>query len=105
MFPENFDMNGLLAQAQAMQAQLADAQTQLAASSFTGTAGGDLVTATISGDGQLTSLVIKPEAVDPDDTESLADLVIAAVRAANSQLQAKAAAIMPQVPGMGGLGF
>ncbi len=104
MFPENFDMNALMAQAQAMQAQLATAQSELAQSSFTGSAGGDLVVATISGDGQLVGLTIKPEAVDPEDTESLADLVIAAVRDANGSLQAKAAAIMPQVPGMDGLG-
>lgn len=108
MFPEGMDMNGLLAQAQAMQAQLQQAQAELEASSFTGTAGGDLVQATVSGTGELTALTIKPEAIDPEDAEGLADLVLAAVRDANAQLQAKAASVMPQMPempDMGSLGF
>ncbi|GAA1391845.1 YbaB/EbfC family nucleoid-associated protein [Luteococcus peritonei] len=105
MFPEGMDMNALLAQAQAMQAQLQQAQAQLVASSFTGTAGGDLVEATITGDGELTALTIKPEAMDPEDPESLADLVLAAVRDANAQLKTKAAEVMPAMPEMGGLGF
>lgn len=103
MFGEGMDMNALLAQAQAMQAQLANAQAELAETDFTGSAGGDLVVATVKGTGELTSLVIKPEAIDPDDAEGLADLVIAAVRSANAQLQAKAQAVMPQMPG--GMGF
>ncbi|MFZ2259849.1 hypothetical protein EDD41_1615 [Luteococcus japonicus] len=105
MFPEGMDMNGLLQQAQAMQAQLQQAQDELASSSFTGTAGGDLVEATMTGAGELTGLVIKPEAIDPEDAEGLADLVLAAVRDASAQVQAKAAAVMPGMPDMGSLGF
>jgi DNA-binding protein YbaB len=52
MFPEG-DMSALLAQAQAMQQQLIDAQEELANSRFDGTAGGDLVTATVTGSGEL----------------------------------------------------
>lgn len=98
MFPEGLDMNGLLAQAQAMQAQFQAAQDELAAETFAGTAGGGLVEATMNGSGVLVGLVIKPEAVDPDDTESLADLIVAAVRDATAQVNAKAAAIMPAMP-------
>lgn len=108
MFGEGMDMSGLLAHAQAMQAQLRQAQDELANSSFTGTAGGGLVEATMAGTGELTGLVIKPEAIDPEDADGLADLVLAAVRDASSQLQAKAAAVMPvmpDVPDMGSLGF
>lgn len=105
MFGEGMDMSGLLAQAQQMQAQLQQAQDELANSTFTGTAGGGLVEATMTGAGELTGLVIKPEACDPEDTESLADLVLAAVRDASSQMQAKAAAVMPAMPDMGSLGF
>ena len=50
-----------------------------------GTAGGDLVTVTITGAGELVGLVIKPEAVDPEDTETLADLILAAVRDATAR--------------------
>lgn len=105
MFPEGMDMNALLAQAQAMQAQLQNAQSELEATTFTGTAGGDLVEATMTGAGELTGLVIKPEAIDPEDAEGLADLVLAAVRDAAQQVQAKAATVMPSMPDMGSLGF
>ncbi|GAA1825035.1 YbaB/EbfC family nucleoid-associated protein [Microlunatus capsulatus] len=105
MIPEG-DMSGLLAQAQAMQQQLLDAQRELAEATVEGSAGGDVVTATVSGAGELLGLVIKPEAVDPEDTETLADLVLAAVRDATGKSQALAAAKLgPLTGGMGGLGF
>jgi DNA-binding YbaB/EbfC family protein len=105
MIPEG-DMSGLLAQAQAMQEQLLNAQRELAEATVEGTSGGDLVTATVSGAGELLGLVIKPEAVDPEDTETLADLVLAAVRDATGKSQALAAAKLgPLAGGMGGLGF
>ncbi|MFP5283674.1 MAG: YbaB/EbfC family nucleoid-associated protein, partial [Actinomycetes bacterium] len=90
MIPEG-DMSGFLAQAQAMQQQLLTAQQELAETEVQGSAGGDLVTATVTGTGELVGLAIKPEAVDPEDTETLADLVVAAVRDANAQAQAQAA--------------
>ena len=100
------DMSGMLAQVQAMQTQLMQAQQELAETEITGTAGGDLVSATISGTGELLGLNIKPEACDPEDTESLADLIVAAVRDANHQQQAVAAAKMgPLAGGLGALGF
>jgi DNA-binding YbaB/EbfC family protein len=102
MIPEG-DMSGFLAQAQAMQQQLLNAQQELAETEIEGTAGGDMVTATITGAGELVGLVIKPEAVDPDDTETLADLVLAAVRDASTKSQALAAAKLgPLAGGLGG---
>jgi DNA-binding YbaB/EbfC family protein len=102
MIPEG-DMSGLLAQAQAMQQQLLDAQRELAEATVEGSSGGDLVRATVSGAGELLDLVIKPEAVDPEDTETLADLVLAAVRDATGKSQALAAAKLgPLTGGMGG---
>lgn len=95
-----FDMNALLAQAQAMQQQLANAQNELAAMSVTGSAGGDLVEVTMSGTGEVTAVVIKPEACDPDDTDTLGDLVVAACRDASLKVQALAQAAMPRIPGM-----
>ena len=103
MIPEGGDMSGFLAQAQAMQQQLLTAQQELAETEITGSAGGDLVTATITGAGELVGLQIKPEAVDPEDTETLADLIVAAVRDANTQSQALAAAKLgPLAGGLGG---
>lgn len=102
MIPEG-DMSGLLAQAQAMQTQLMQAQQELAETTVEGTSGGEVVTATVTGAGELVGLVIKPEAVDADDTETLADLVLAAVRDATSQSQALAAAKLgPMAGGLGG---
>jgi nucleoid-associated protein EbfC len=102
MIPEG-DMSGLLAQAQAMQQQLFTAQQELADTKVEGSAGGDLVTATVTGAGELVALTIKPEAVDPEDTETLADLVLAAVRDANNQAQALAASKLgPLAGGLGG---
>ena len=106
MIPDGGDMSGLLAQAQAMQQQLMQAQQELAETEIQGSAGGDLVTATITGAGELIGLVIKPEAVDADDTETLADLVIAAVRDATNKSQALAAAKLgPLAGGLGGGGL
>jgi len=108
MIPDGADMSGLLAQAQAMQAQLMAAQQELAETTVEGSAGGDVVTATVTGAGELVGLVIKPEAVDPEDTETLADLVLAAVRDATGRAQSLAAAKLgPLAGGLGGggLGF
>jgi DNA-binding YbaB/EbfC family protein len=103
MIPEGGDMSGFLAQAQAMQEQLLTAQQELAETQIEGSAGGDLVTATITGAGELIGLQIKPEAVDPEDTETLADLIVAAVRDANHKSQALAAAKLgPLAGGLGG---
>jgi DNA-binding YbaB/EbfC family protein len=105
MIPEG-DMSGFLAQAQAMQQQLLQTQQELAATEVEGSAGGDLVSATVTGSGELVALSIKPEAVDPEDTETLADLVIAAVRDANHKAQALAASKLgPLTGGLGGLGL
>lgn len=98
------DMNQLLQQAQQMQESLVSAQQELAEAEVTGTAGGDLVTATVNGVGELQSLDIKSEACDPSDTESLADLIVAAVHDASSNAQRMAAdKLGPLSQGMGGL--
>ena len=105
MIPEG-DMSGMLAQVQAMQSQLVQAQQELAEAEVQGSAGGGLVKATVSGTGELLKLDIDPEACDPTDTESLADLVLAAVRDATHQQQALAASKLgPMAGGLGGLGI
>jgi DNA-binding YbaB/EbfC family protein len=103
MIPEG-DMSGLLAQAQATQEQLINAQQELADMQIEGSAGGGLVTATVSGANELLGLVIKPEAVDPSDTETLADLIVAAIRDATNKAQAVAASKLGPLAGGLGLG-
>jgi DNA-binding YbaB/EbfC family protein len=76
-------MNQMMKQAQAMQRKLLAAQEELAAQEVTGQAGGGMVTATVAGDGSsVKTIEINPDAVDPDDVEMLADMVVAAVNEA-----------------------
>ena len=100
-------MSQLLQQAQKMQQALADAQQQLASSEVTGTASGGLVSATMTGNGDVVALTIAPAAVDPDDVETLQDLVVAALRDAQRAVNELAAATMGPVTGGlgGGLGL
>lgn len=102
--PEGLDVQQLLQQAQRMQEQLMSAQQNLAETEVTGTSGGGLVTATVTGAGELVSLDIAPSVVDPADVETLSDLVVAAVRDATAQAQRLAADQMgPLGQGLGGL--
>ncbi|MEV0846348.1 YbaB/EbfC family nucleoid-associated protein [Streptomyces sp. NPDC049954] len=99
------NMQQLLQQAQKMQQDLAQAQEELAATEVDGQAGGGLVRATVNGSGELRSLVIDPKAVDPEDTETLADLVVAAVQAANENAQQlQQEKLGPLAQGLGGGG-
>ncbi|MFC8508480.1 YbaB/EbfC family nucleoid-associated protein [Streptomyces sp. NPDC057411] len=103
------NMQQLLQQAQKMQQDLARAQEELARTEVDGQAGGGLVKATVTGSGELRGLVIDPKAVDPEDTETLADLIVAAVQAANDNAQqlqqAKLGPLTQGLGGMPGLGF
>jgi DNA-binding YbaB/EbfC family protein len=98
------NMQAILQQAQKMQEQLLAAQEQLANAEVTGTAGGGLVTATVSGSAELKSLTIDPKVVDPEDTETLADLIVAAVRDASNNAQKMQQDKMgPLAGGLGGM--
>ncbi|KIQ62844.1 YbaB/EbfC family nucleoid-associated protein [Kitasatospora griseola] len=99
-------MQQLLKQAQKMQEELGRAQKELAETVVRGSAGGGLVEVTVTGAGELTSVTISPEAVDPEDTETLGDLVLAAVRDANAAAQKLQAERMgPLAQGLGGAGI
>jgi nucleoid-associated protein EbfC len=104
-----FDMQQLLKQAQQMQQGLMAAQEELAQARVAGTSGGGLVTATVNGKGDLLALKIDPKALGPeadlDDAETLADLVLAAVRDATGNASALASSTMgPLAEGLGGFG-
>ena len=76
------NMQQMMKQARKMQEQLAAAQETIAQSTVDASAGGGMVKVTVSGDMQVTSLKIDPEAIDPEDVEMLQDMVIAAVNEA-----------------------
>ena len=79
------DLNKLMQQAQQMQEDMQKAQEEIAKETVEGTAGGGAVTVKATGTGKITEIKIKREAIDPEDPETLEDLVLAAV---NSALQA-----------------
>src|SRR4051794_17176248 len=81
----NMDLNKLMQQAQQMQEDMQKAQEEMAKETVEGTAGGGAVSVKATGTGKILEIKIKKEAVDPEDVETLEDLVLAAV---NSALQA-----------------
>jgi DNA-binding YbaB/EbfC family protein len=86
-----------------MQQKLAAAQAELAEAEVTGTSGGGLVTVTVSGSGEFRSVSIDPKAVDPDDIETLEDLVLAAITNANDEVRKLTETKMgPLSAGLGG---
>ncbi len=100
------NMQQLMKQAQKMQEQLEAAQAELADAEVKGSAGGGLVEATVRGSGELLALTIDPKAVDPDDIETLQDLIVAAVRDANRAATELANEKMgPVAGGLGGMGL
>jgi DNA-binding YbaB/EbfC family protein len=100
------NLQQLLKQAQKMQEQVASAQAELAGTELTGTAGGGLVTVTMTGTGEVTGVKIDPKAVDPDDVETLEDLVLAAIHNAAEAVRALTEQKMgPVAGGLGGLGL
>jgi len=100
-----FDINALLQQAQDMQQHMLAAQEELAAATVDGTVGDGLVTVTVSGTGDLLGVSIKNGSFDPDETEDLEDLIVAAYRDAKTQADALAAEKLgPLAGGLGGGG-
>ena len=100
------DMNQIMAQAQQMQAQLQEAQLEIMKSKVTGTAGNGLVTVELVGSGDITAVHIDPQVVNPEDVETLQDLVMGAIEDANKKLQQLATEKMgPLSEGLGALGL
>ena len=103
------DMNQMMQQAQQMQLELARAQEEIKGMTYTATSGGGMVSATALGDGSVQSIEIDPEVVDPDDVETLSDILVAAVNEAikkvnetNSDEMGKITGSlgMPGIPGL-----
>ncbi len=97
------NLQKLMKQAQAMQANMANAQARLAEKTYTAEAAGGKIQVTANGVGMVTDLKINPAVVDPDDAEFLASLVLKAVQDALNGSKQMADAEMRKVTG--GLGF
>jgi DNA-binding YbaB/EbfC family protein len=103
----SMDMNKLMQQAQQMQEQMQKAQDEMANEIVEGTAGGGAVTVKATGTGKITEIKIKKEAIDPDDPETLEDLVLAAVNAAlqSAEELAKSKLNLGELGDLGSLGL
>ena len=101
----SFDINALMKQAQEMQSQMAQMQEEASKETAEASAGGGMVTVVATAGGEIKELRIDPKAIDPDDPEMLADLVMAAaneaLRAAHAKVADKMKAMLP--PDLGGL--
>ena len=93
------NMQGMLKQAQKMQAQIAQVQAQLEEKEHTVSVGGGAVEVVMSGKKELKALTIKPEVVDPEDIEMLQDLVISAVNEVIREIEDESAKEMEKISG------
>jgi DNA-binding YbaB/EbfC family protein len=93
------NMNAMIRQAQQMQEDMTNLQEQLDAKEYEVTAGGGVVTIKINGKKEIMSLDIKPEIVDPDDIETLSDILVAAVNEAIKRVEETNSAEMAKITG------
>ena len=93
------NMQGMLKQAQKMQEEMAEKQAELEAREYDVAAGGGVVNVKINGKKEILSVKIDPEVVDPDDVETLEDLVTAAVNEAIKTVEAISAEEMQKITG------
>ena len=104
--PGGMNQAAMLKQAQKMQQDMLRMQEEMENKTYTATAGGGMVSASVNGKHEIVSLEIKPDAVDPDDVEMLQDMIIAAVNEAMRTADADAANNMSRLTGglnLGGL--
>jgi DNA-binding YbaB/EbfC family protein len=97
--PGGMNQAAMMKQAQKMQQELLRMQQEQETKTYTATAGGGMVSATVNGKHELVDLQIKAEAVDPDDVEMLQDMVIAAVNEAMRAADTDAANNMSRLTG------
>ena len=98
------NMANLMKQAQRMQRQMEEQAKELETREFTATAGGGVVEVTVSGKREVLKVKLAEEVVDPDDVETLEDLVVAAVNEALRKVEEESGAAMSKLAGgLGGM--
>ncbi len=93
------NLGNMMKQAQQMQAKMAEMQDQLGAIEVSGSAGGGMVTITLSGKSEMRGVKIDPALATPDDTEVLEDLIIAAFNDAKAKVEARVQEEMSKLTG------
>jgi hypothetical protein len=81
------DMNSMIRQAQKMQDDMAELQEDLDLREYEVSAGGGMVTVKINGKKEISAIDIKPEIVDPDDIETLSDILVAGINEAIKKVE------------------
>ena len=93
------NMQSMLKQAQKMQEEMAEKQAELEECEYDVAAGGGVVNVKINGKKEILSVNIDPEVIDPDDKETLEDLIVAAVNEAIKKVESISANEMSQITG------
>ena len=93
------NLGQMMKQAQEMQAKMQEMQDKLADIELSGTSGGDLVSVTLNGKGEMRGVKIDPALVNPDDVEVLEDLIMAATNDAKAKVEAEVARRMGELTG------
>ncbi len=97
------NMNNLMKQYQRMQRKLEETQEELAKKEYVGQAGGGAVKITVSGEKKILKVELDKDAVDPEDVETLEDMILAATNQALSAADEDSQSEMGKLTG--GLGF
>ena len=93
------NMQAMLKQAQKMQEDMANMQAELEEREYEISAGGGVVNVKINGKKEILSVKIEPEVVDPDDVETLEDLIVAAVNEAIKKVETVSGEEMQKITG------
>ena len=104
--PGGMNQAAMMRQVQKMQQEAIRMQEEMENKTYTASAGGGVVSATVNGKHEVVALDIKPEAVDPDDVEMLQDMIMAAVNEAMRAADTDSANNMARLTGgmnLGGL--
>ena len=97
------NMQSMIRQAQKMQEDMAAKQEELNAREYDVSAGGGVVTVKINGKKEILSIDLKPEIVDPDDVETLEDIIVAAVNEAIKRVESTNEGEMQKLTGSMGM--
>lgn len=93
------NLGNMLKEAQKLQERMAEMQQQLAATEMSGTAGAGMVTVTLNGRGEMRKVKIDPSLADPNETEILEDLIVAAANDAKAKIDAHLQSEMGKLTG------
>lgn len=93
------NMGNLMKQAQKMQRQMEEKTKELEDKAWEASAGGGVVTVTVSGKKEVSKITLSPEVVDPEDIETLEDLIMAATNEAYRKMEEETAQAMDNITG------